>query len=120
MLIADCFCVECAGTHTPVVTGIHSQDPIHNAKKLMNPLDAATRTLTLGAHMATMSHVHAMWQRPDMPFEEHGLRQNDIDRKDRQNWAACQRLAFRRVRTCLQKALGDSSCGTQAYLEVSS
>lgn len=98
------------------VKGIHSQDPIHNAKKLMNPLDSAKRTLTLGSHMATMSHVSAMADQ--MPFDQHGLRHNDIARKDRQNWAACQRLAFRRVRTSLQNSIGQASIGTQAYLEV--
>jgi hypothetical protein len=98
------------------VRGIHSQDPIHNAKKLMNPLDSVQRKLVLGEHLATMSHLAAIVDK--VQFEAHGLRANDVARKDRQNWAACQRLAFRRVRACLENALGEESVGTRAYLDV--
>jgi hypothetical protein len=82
----------------------------------MNPLDSVQRKLVLGEHLATMSHVAAMVEQ--VGFHEHGLRANDVARKDRQNWAACQRLAFRRVRACLQETLGNESVGTRAYLEV--
>ncbi|KAG5176099.1 hypothetical protein JKP88DRAFT_171726, partial [Tribonema minus] len=100
---------------------LHSQDPIHNGEELMNPLDSATRVLALGDYMAHMSDVRAVIEA--LPFAEHGLRANDIDRTDRQNWAACQRLAFRKVRACLAALAsggGTPKHGTSAYLEVSS
>lgn len=87
----------------------------------MNPLDSATRVLALGDYMAHMSDVRAVFEA--LPFAEHGLRANDIDRTDRQNWAACQRLAFRKVRVCLAALAsggGTPKHGTSAYLEVSS
>lgn len=99
--------------------GIHSQDPIHNGKKLMNPLDSATRVLAMGDYMAHMSHVKAVFDQ--LPFAQHGLRANDVERADRQNWAACQRLAFRRVRAglaTLASRHGTPTHGTSAYLEV--
>ena len=34
---------------------------------------------------------------------EHGLRMEDIIRKDRQNFSSAQRFLFPRVRTCLEK-----------------
>lgn len=33
----------------------------------------------------------------------HGLRDEDINRRDMQNWTACQRIAFPKVRECLWK-----------------
>lgn len=102
------------------VHGIHSQDSIHNGKKLMNPMDSAVRVLALGNYMAHMSHVRAVFEK--LPFVQHGLRANDIDRTDRQNWAACQRLAFRRVRACLTTLASEHDMpthGTSAYLEAS-
>jgi hypothetical protein len=77
------------------VSGIHSQDPIHNGKKLVNPLDAGSRVLVLGRHAAHLHDVKDVFDNMDMA--KHGLRANDVLRKDRQNWAACQRLAFRCV-----------------------
>ena len=58
---------------------------------------------------------------------EHGLRKNDVEKKDRQNWAAAQRTTFPMVRKCLEKIIsGDNSqnvcdsmaLGTKLYLEV--
>jgi hypothetical protein len=86
----------------------------------MNPLDSATRVLTLGAHMATLNHVKVVFDQ--CPAAQHGLRHNDVARTDRQNWAACQRLAFRRVRKCLDMLRSENGIpteGTSAYLEAS-
>jgi hypothetical protein len=106
-----------------VVSGLHSQDPIHNGKKGINPLDSACRRLVLGNHLATIQHLHAVYAAYD--YHEHGMQLTDIERKDRQNWAACQRLMFRKARKCLD-ALAVSeehrylkTQGTSAYLEVS-
>ena len=35
------------------VSGVHSQDTIHNAKKMLNPLDQTSRLLQMGPHQAT-------------------------------------------------------------------
>jgi hypothetical protein len=106
------------------VSGIHSQDSIHNGKKGINPLDSPHRCLLIGDHMATIQHLFAVFD----AFEpsEHGMQRDDIERKDRQNWAACQRLMFRKVRQCLDMMAGSAqrrylaTQGTSAYLEVGS
>jgi hypothetical protein len=75
--------------------------------------------LALGNYQATMQHVSQVFKH--MPFAEHGLRANDVARTDRQNWAACQRLAFRRVRKCLADVAASMDMpthGTSSYLEV--
>jgi hypothetical protein len=104
------------------VSGIHSQDPIHNGKKGINPLDSPHRCLLLGEYMATMQHLFAVYDAFEQPV--HGMQRDDIERKDRQNWAACQRLMFRRVRQSLETMAGSAEYqylttqGTSAYLEV--
>jgi hypothetical protein len=106
------------------VSGIHSQDSIHNGKKGINPLDSPHRCLLLGKHMVTIQHLHAVYKA--FKPSEHGMQLDDIERKDRQNWAACQRLMFRKPRKCLDVMAGSSqhrylaTQGTSAYLEVSS
>jgi hypothetical protein len=102
------------------VRDIHSQDSIHNGKKLMNALDSASRALTLGNYTAHMNHVHLVFEK--FGVSQHGLRANDVHRTDRQNWAACERLAMRRVQAALQVLIDQHSVpaqGTKAYLEVS-
>jgi hypothetical protein len=102
------------------VYGIHSQDPIHNGKKLLNALDVSSRVLVLGDYQAHFNDVHAVYN--TFPFAEHGLRHNDVLRTDRQNWAAGQRVLFRRVRSCLGQLASvhnKLTQGTSAYLEVS-
>jgi hypothetical protein len=67
-----------------------------------------------------MNHVQDVFE--EFGVTEHGLRANDVNRKDRQNWAAAERLAMRRVRACLQRRIDDAQLpaqGTHAYLEVS-
>jgi hypothetical protein len=106
-----------------VVSGLHSQDSIHNGKKGINPLDSPHRCLLLGKFMASMQDLYAVFD----TFEQsvHGMQRGDIERKDRQNWAACQRLMYRRVRKCLHLMAGSAehqyrtTQGTSAYLEVS-
>ena len=72
------------------------QDYIHNHKKLLNPLDHATRVLTMGpylVHMNSLKLIHDVF-----PLDEHGLGSSDIERRDRQNWASMQKLSFPKVR----------------------
>ena len=99
---------------------IQNQDYIHCGKKLSYPLDHAKRTLMLGPHMAHISHLELVAERFDIAT--HGLRNEDIHRTDRQNWASAQRMFFPRVRDCLlQIEHGDRPegvKGTRIYLEI--
>ena len=70
--------------------GLHDEDYIHNGKKLINPIDQGGRTLMLGGDVCMLEHVGAIYNK--FTQDEHGLRQGDIDRTDRQNWASAQRL----------------------------
>lgn len=58
---------------------------------------------------------------------DHNLRDSDVNKKDRQNWAAAQRTCFPSVRQCLEritsgnndKSIHDpSAIGTHMYLEI--
>ena len=56
---------------------------------------------------------------------EHELRDEDVNKRDRQNWASAQRTAFPKVRDCLQHIAqgtnpkGDPSVqGIRAYNEI--
>ena len=67
-------------------SGLHDQDYIHNGKKLINPLLSAVRVLQLGGDVCTHEHLGLVYNR--YTADEHGLKQEDVDRKDRQKWAS--------------------------------
>lgn len=75
--------------------GLHDQDFIHNGKKLINPLDSPAKTLQLGMDVACIQHIEGIYNK--FKLEEHGLKQEDIVRKDRQNWGSAQRICQQRV-----------------------
>jgi hypothetical protein len=82
--------------------GLHDQDYLHNGKKLINPLLSAARILQLGGDLCLHNHIELVFQQ--FESDEHGLKMEDVDRKDRQNWGAAQRLICQaRVRTCLAR-----------------
>ena len=103
------------------ISGLHDQDYIHNGKKLINPLDSASRRLVLGRELVTLNHVAIVYQL--FKVDEHGL-QGDIERKDRQNWRAAQRIAAKKVQKCLkllQEGYGahqERTLGTRMYLSI--
>ena len=75
------------------------QDYIHNHKKLDRHLDHQARTLYMGQYP-----VHRNFLRQVLTVFDahtHGLREEDVNKRDVQNWASCQRTAFPRVRQCL-------------------
>jgi hypothetical protein len=76
------------------------QDPPHCAKKLRNPLLNATRDIFWGVSIATKNHLRLVMN--VFPKHEHGLLEEDVDVKDKQNFAAVQRISFPRVRRCLE------------------
>ena len=101
--------------------GISNQDYIHCGKKLTYPLDHASRTLNLGGHLVHMSHLELVTDL--FPILEHGLRKEDVERQDRQNWSSAQRMFFPKVRDCLQIIQRDNTrphdvLATIAYLEI--
>jgi hypothetical protein len=82
------------------VTGLHDQDYIHNGKKLVNPLDSPMKVLQLGGNILELEHLGLIYNR--FSFNEHGLKSEDVERIDQQNWASAQRLCQEKVRTCLE------------------
>lgn len=107
-----------------VLRDLFDQDSIHNDKKIINPLDHPTRILRLGRYSAHMNHLRLVMQcfLPSV----HGLRVDDVNRKDRQKWESVQRLKFLSVQKCLldisQGTNGvpkdPSVYGTWAFLNV--
>lgn len=102
-----------------IIHGLHDQDFIHNGKKLINPLDNASRRLYLGNELVTLNDVWHVFH----AFQgEHGLQIGDVERRDRQNWRAAQRIASRRVQVCLKKLRDPQhsnpmrTLGTETYL----
>ena len=63
--------------------GLHDQDYIHIGKKLINPLLSAARTLQLGGDLCLHSHIEQVFK--EFIPEEHGLKLEDVERRDRQN-----------------------------------
>ena len=66
-----------------IIRDLCDQDYIHNHKKLLNPLDHASRVLMLGDYMVHMNHIKRVYD--VFPPTEHGLGASDVNRRDRQN-----------------------------------
>ena len=73
--------------------------------------------LISGSHLITMNHLHLIMER--FESHQHGLRTEDVVRKDRQNWASVQRLMFPCVQNCL-KSLETGSAGRFSVCEYHS
>ena len=78
--------------------------------------------LRLDADMALHQQICQVYNR--FTVDEHGLLQEDYDRKDRQNWASAQRLCSLKVRCCLCSLRlstdlhRERTLGTEMYLEI--
>ena len=68
--------------------GFHDQDFIHNGKKLINPIDSPMRTLQLGSDVVTLTHLGLVYNK--FSCDQHGLKLEDTNRKDQQNWVSSQ------------------------------
>lgn len=108
-----------------VVHDLCDQDYIHNHKKLLNPLDHASRILMIGEYLVHMNHLQLVYN--SFPLLDHGLGINDIERKDRQNWRSVQKITFPKVRDCLRRLMegegqehhpNPALLGTQSYLLI--
>lgn len=101
---------------------IMNQDYMHNGKKLTYPLDHAFRRLSLGGHIVHINHLWLVHDR--FSIQEHGLRIEDLEREDRQNWASAQRMFFPQVQECLRKieqgvqGRAEDVKGTRIYLRM--
>jgi hypothetical protein len=68
------------------------------------------------------SHIELVFQQ--FESDEYGLKMEDVDRKDRQNLGATQRLCQARVRSCLARMRHveylhrERTLGTEYYLEI--
>ena len=102
---------------------LSDSDYIHNHKKLDNHLDYVTRDLRPGLYPAHRNYLRAVAQA--FARHIHGLRDEDINKRDRQNWASAQRTSFPCVRQCLEdivhgrNVLRDPTArSTSIYLEL--
>ena len=99
------------------VFALHSQDTIHNAKKLLNPMDQSARLLQVGLHLVSWEHVIRAGKH--VPPAEHDLRLQDLVRQDRQNFEVVMRACSPRTRAALRKFgedTGEDVAGTIAWL----
>jgi hypothetical protein len=118
------FVLSASVVHSGSVSGLHDQDFIHNGKKLINPLDSLVRVLQLGGDVCYLEHVSQMYNK--FSFDEHGLRLEDVNRTDRQNWASVQRICAAKTRSCLQELRinrelnQEQTLGSKMYLQICS
>ena len=106
------------GAHASDISGLHSQDPIHNGKKLINVIFSARRSLFLGSHLISISHLNQILETYGPSC---GLTSKDVLRKDRQNWASAQRLCRSRVLALLKShnaTTGEPCLGSYYYLRM--
>ncbi|KAL2650585.1 hypothetical protein R1flu_018713 [Riccia fluitans] len=67
------------------VCALGDQDPIHNGKKMINPLDKSSYPIVLIDFHACLEHVQLVYKL--YSHDHHGLNINDVMRRDRQNCA---------------------------------
>ncbi len=79
---------------------IMMQDPLHVGKKLQNPLLLATKIVFWGKHMASKNNLLLILEKINK--DQHGLLEEDINVKDKQNFPTEQQIAFPKVRKCLE------------------
>ena len=114
--------VETTSDGVAYALNISNQDYVHNGKKWINYLLHTARVMNLGGHMAHMNHLVLV--REALPSQRHGLLWEDVERKDRQNWASAQRLLFPRVQQCLtqlesvNEETTEDVIGTRVFLYI--
>ena len=96
ILVEDGFLFSAQVRDDGLICNYSDQDYIHNHKKLDRHLDHQARTLYMGQYP-----VHRNFLRQVLDVfhpQEHGLRQEDVNKRDVQNWASCQRTTFPKVK----------------------
>jgi len=71
--------------NTPIIM---MQDPSYVGKKFLNPLLSTTRIMFWGKHMANKNHLLLVLEKFNK--DQHGLLEEDINVKDKQNFLAIQ------------------------------
>ena len=91
-------------------------------KKTCKSFGLPSRHLILDNENATLNHIYLVYH--SFSVDKHGLQEGDIQREDRQNWTAAQRLASRKVQLCLQQLQQNPTHrnerikGTEFYLQI--
>ena len=92
--------------------GLRDQDYIHNGKKLINPLLSSVH----GSNVCLLQHIGHVYNR--FNADEHGLRQEDVDYKNMQNWGFAQRLCQEKVKSCLKRLREVDDVHRERTLEI--
>ena len=104
---------------------LSDSDFIHNHKKLDNHLDYVSRDLRPGLYPEHRDDIRAVLEH--FSPQEHGLRDEDANKRDQQNWVSAQRTTFPKVRRCLEDLIEGRNAngirdptlsGTSIYLEL--
>ena len=90
------------------------QDTVHIAVKLKSRLIKPSIVLPLGKYLAGVHHLHLV--RRNFGKDQHGLRERDINHKDRQNYDAVLHITSKSVITLLSQI--PDARGTSALLQV--
>jgi hypothetical protein len=90
------------------------QDIVHIAVKMKSRLIKPSIVLPLGTYLAGVHHLRLIQQ--TFGKDQHGLRERDINHKDKQNYDAVLHITSESVMSLLKK-IPDAK-GTHAYLDV--
>lgn len=94
-----------------VVCNMSDLHHINNHTKAYRHLEHTSRELTIGACVIHKSILRQMMEL--FSPHVHSLRNKDVNRTDMQNWSACQRTLFPKVRECLWKMVHGLDCTPQ-------
>ena len=90
------------------------QDTVHIAVKLKSRLIRPSIVLPLGRYLAGVHHLRLLQR--TFNKDQHGLRERDINHKDKQNFDAVLHITSKSVITLLSQI--PDAMGTSAFLEV--
>jgi len=92
------------------------QDPVHLVTKWSNRLLSNTAQLRLGEYHVLMKHLINIIEGNNYSKLDHGLTRTDLNRKDRQNFTSCLRIALDDILSILID--GTETYGTFVYLHL--
>ena len=127
ILVKDGFLFSAQVRDDGLICNYSDQDYIHNHKKLDRHLDHQARTSYMGTvHRTSQFSTASSGCVPSTTTWF--LRQEDVNKRDVQNWASCQRTTFPKIRQCLLNLINGINCpqannlatGLWAYLNVRS
>lgn len=101
------------GTNSPVT---YVQDTVHIGTKLRSRILTPSILLPLGKYVAGAHHLQLV--KYNFSKDQHALRQQDIDCKDKQNYESVQHVTSNSVLSLLTQ-LPDAA-GTLCYLKITS